>query len=194
MAPREKVSRKVLPYPGMIYNAVKDRENNIVGVKLAEARHRVGLTLDELADRLQQYEVFIKRAGINKWENGASLPNVYQLIALCKALEIEDGLSYFMGDMAKRQQLNEIGLKKVAEYKADLIASGLYKPMVLNEAPIRYITMPVSTLTASAGHGDMLNEENFTQEQFPESFVPDRADFGIRVHGDSMEPVYHDGL
>ena len=28
---------------------------------------------------------------------------------------------------------------------------------------------------------------------FPEDKVPDGADFGIRVSGDSMEPVYHDG-
>ena len=28
---------------------------------------------------------------------------------------------------------------------------------------------------------------------FPEASIPEGADFGIRVAGDSMEPVYHDG-
>ena len=28
---------------------------------------------------------------------------------------------------------------------------------------------------------------------FPESSVPEGAEFGLRVSGDSMEPVYHDG-
>ena len=28
---------------------------------------------------------------------------------------------------------------------------------------------------------------------FPESSVPSGADFGLRVSGDSMEPVYHNG-
>ena len=28
---------------------------------------------------------------------------------------------------------------------------------------------------------------------FPEKSVPKGADFGVRVSGDSMEPVYHDG-
>ena len=28
---------------------------------------------------------------------------------------------------------------------------------------------------------------------FPENAVPPDADFGVRVSGDSMEPVYHDG-
>ena len=28
---------------------------------------------------------------------------------------------------------------------------------------------------------------------FPESSIPDGAEFGVRVSGDSMEPVYHDG-
>ena len=34
---------------------------------------------------------------------------------------------------------------------------------------------------------------NFETISFPKSAVPDRADFGVRVCGDSMEPVYHDG-
>ena len=29
--------------------------------------------------------------------------------------------------------------------------------------------------------------------RFPKSTVPSGADFGVRVNGDSMEPVYHDG-
>ena len=29
--------------------------------------------------------------------------------------------------------------------------------------------------------------------RFPEASIPERAEFGVRVSGDSMEPVYHDG-
>ena len=38
-----------------------------------------------------------------------------------------------------------------------------------------------------------LDEENFEMISFPEDKVPADADFGVRVSGDSMEPVYHDG-
>ena len=34
---------------------------------------------------------------------------------------------------------------------------------------------------------------NFEMVSFPESSIPDGAEFGVRVSGDSMEPVYHDG-
>ena len=53
--------------------------------------------------------------------------------------------------------------------------------------------MPVSLLPASAGTGAFLEEENFEMVSFPASAVPQKADFGVRVSGDSMEPVYHDG-
>ena len=53
--------------------------------------------------------------------------------------------------------------------------------------------MPVSYLPASAGTGVFLDEENFETVSFPEASVPERADFGVRVSGDSMEPVYRDG-
>ena len=52
--------------------------------------------------------------------------------------------------------------------------------------------MPVSTLAVSAGPGEFLDEDGFEMIQFPKSAVPNGADFGVRVNGDSMEPVYHD--
>ena len=56
-----------------------------------------------------------------------------------------------------------------------------------------YLDMPVSDLPVSAGTGAFLDEGNFEMVSFPESRIPDGAEFGVRVSGDSMEPVYHDG-
>jgi SOS-response transcriptional repressor LexA len=58
---------------------------------------------------------------------------------------------------------------------------------------IKFIEMPVSNLAVSAGTGEFLDEGNFEMVSFPESSVPEGAEFGLRVSGDSMEPVYHDG-
>ena len=58
---------------------------------------------------------------------------------------------------------------------------------------IRYLDMPVSDLPVSAGTGAFLDEGNFKMVSFPESSIPDGGEFGVRVSGDSMEPVYHDG-
>ena len=115
------------------------------------------------------------------------LPNAYQFIALCRILGIEDCMVGMESVL-----LNDTGLQKLNEYKMDLIASGRYRP-----APERYtetyIEMPVSTLAVSAGVGEFLDEGGFEMIRFPKSAVPSNADFGVRVNGDSMEPVYHDG-
>ena len=120
-----------------------------------------------------------------------AVPSAYQLLAVCAALHLEDGFDYFVSN-TKRPLLNAEGRRKVKEYREDLIASGKYRevPPVLE---IRYLDMPVSDLPVSAGTGAFLDEGNFEMVSFPESSIPDGAEFGVRVSGDSMEPVYHDG-
>ena len=100
-------------------------------------------------------------------------------------------LSQFIGDYVP--ELNDEGLRKVAAYKADLIATGKYKPAQKSSNIIKFIEMPVSNLAVSAGTGEFLEEGNFEMVSFPESMVPKGAEFGLRVSGDSMEPVYQDG-
>ena len=53
--------------------------------------------------------------------------------------------------------------------------------------------MPVSLLSVSAGTGEFMDENNFETISFPEDTVPYGAEFGVRVAGDSMEPVYQNG-
>lgn len=45
----------------------------------------------------------------------------------------------------------------------------------------------------AAGAGEILQEENFDKITFPEIEVPENADFGVYVSGDSMEPEYFHG-
>ena len=78
-------------------------------------------------------------------------------------------------------------------YRDDLIASGKYRPQSKDDNQIRYISKAVSNLCVSAGTGAFLDEGNYEMVSFPENAVPPDADFGVRVSGDSMEPVYHDG-
>ena len=173
------------------YNAIKEKELNIVGARIAEARKKRGYTLATFSEHLAGFGVNISRGAAGKWETGETVPNAYQLLAICNALGMEDRLSCFMENYAPA--LNDAGLRKVEEYKADLVASGKYKPEPLVAPLIQYIDMPVSTLAVSAGTGEFLAEGNFEMISFPTDKVPDGADFGIRVSGDSMEPVYHDG-
>lgn len=170
------------------YNVVEERENNSIGRELAAARKRLKLSLAGLRDRLAEYGVKVQIAAISKWETGENVPSAYQLMALCYALEIRDVLDVFGCD----PPLDEVGLRKLESYRDDLIASGRYRPERPAE-PIRYVEMPVSLLTVSAGTGAFLDEGSFETVSFPESSIPQGAEFGVRVSGDSMEPVYHDG-
>lgn len=176
------------------YDTVKERQENIIGLRIQEARTRRGLSLAELSSLLAENGLSIQRQGIGKWEAGISVPNAYQLLALCDTLQIEEGIAFFTGKREQFGELDDIGLRKLEEYRDDLIASGRYKRYkVERQSKIEYIDMRIGLLPASAGTGAFLDEELFETMRFPANTVPANADFGVRVQGDSMEPVYHDG-
>lgn len=174
-----------------LYNAATEQENNIVGQHIAKARNQAGISLAKFSTLLESYGVNVSAAAISKWELGKAVPSAYQLLAVSQALQMEDDLYQYTSTYVPA--LNEAGLKKVAEYKADLIASGKYKPAAKHKNIIKYVDMPVSNLAVSAGTGEFLDEGNFEMISFPESAIPRGAEFGIRVNGDSMEPTYHHG-
>ena len=174
------------------YNATEEKAMNFIGSVIASCRNKKALSLVRLSVLLRDYGVNTSPAAISKWEMGGSTPNPYQLIALAQALEMDCDLSCFMSNGPKLE-LNEEGMKKLKDYKADLIATGRYKPEVKNRHIIKFVEMPVSNLAVSAGTGAFLDEGNYEMISFPESSVPDKADFAVRVSGDSMEPVYQDG-
>ena len=162
------------------------KEHNLIGKRIAVARHEKGMSLSECVSALEKHGVMISGKGLNKWERGENTPNAYQLMGVCHVLEIEDIYPKSL------PELNDIGLRKLAEYKADLIATRRYSPIPIT-GEIEYIEMPVSYLSASAGTGAFLDDANYEIISVPRASVPEGAVLGIRVSGDSMEPVYNDG-
>ena len=173
------------------YNAQEARRDNLIGRRLACARHDRGLSLQKFSQLLEDYGVSVSHVAIHKWEQGISSPNAYQLLAIAQALGFGGDLSWFLP--AEAEALNAEGLKKLSDYRTDLIASGRYQPQREAPSTIAYKEMPVSTLPVSAGPGAFLDEEQFEMIAFPEHTIPAGADFGVRISGDSMEPVYHHG-
>lgn len=49
--------------------------------------------------------------------------------------------------------------------------------------------MKISLLSTSAGTGDLLDDENFEEVEVFDP-VPETADFGVYLNGDSMEPQF----
>lgn len=159
---------------------------NYIGGRIAEARREAGWSLDQFSRELAPCGLKIARQGLSKWETGETVPNGYQLMAVCRVLGLRDILTEY------EPELDDDGLRKLADYRADLIASGRYAPAAAG-TEVEYIEMPVCYLPASAGPGSFLDDEAYEMMSFPRIAVPAGAERGIRVSGDSMEPVYHDG-
>lgn len=163
------------------YNAAKDRECNYIGnqIRAAQKKHEIELGAAQ-SDLNGIWRGHWARCGEQVGKGYIDSKCVSAFGRLC-ALHLEDGFDYFVSN-TKRPLLNAEGRRKVKEYREDLIASGKYRevPPVLE---IRYLDMPVSDLPVSAGTGAFLDEGNFEMVSFPESSIPDGAEFGVRVSG-----------
>lgn len=168
------------------FDAEQARKDNYIGKRISAARRDAGMSQGEFCAALAARGVSVTDKSLSKWELGTTVPNVYQLMAVCHVLKLRDLLTEY------EPELNDAGIRKLAEYKADLIASGRYAPASL-VAEAEYIEMPVCYLPASAGPGAFLDDDAYELLSFPRIAVPEGAERGIRVSGDSMEPVFHDG-
>lgn len=109
------------------YNAESEKSSNYIGKLITRSRNDKGLSLVRFSKVLKDYGVSATASAIQKWENGSTTPNPYQLVAITQALQMDCDLSLFMST-GPAPELNAEGMRKVADYKADLIASGRYKP------------------------------------------------------------------
>ena len=164
-----------------------------LGETLGTLRRQAGLSQTELAARLAAYGVDVTNRAVSKWENGLTQPSAEQLLALCRVLEPVNAVGALFGQRGGLLRgLNELGVRKVREYADLLRASGLYPAAdaTAAEAPTR--VLPLYTLAVSAGTGQFLDSDDF-ESVIVGADVPDTADYGVRVAGNSMEPRYQDG-
>ena len=161
-----------------------------LGEKLTALRRRAGLSQKALAERLALYGVTVTNQAVSKWEKGLTQPNADQFLALCRALDAENiGAEFFGRRGGMLRDLNDAGVRKLREYADLLRASGLYA-LPPEERSER--VLPLYSLAVSAGTGQFLDSEDF-ESVIVGADVPDTADYGVRVAGNSMEPRYQDG-
>ena len=161
-----------------------------IGEKLAALRRRAGLSQKELAERLAAYGVNVSNQAVSKWEKGLTQPNADQFLALCRTLDAENiGAEFFGRRSGMLRGLNDEGVRKLREYADLLRASGLYA-LPAEEHAER--VLPLYSLAVSAGTGQFLDSDDF-ESVIVGADVPETADYGVRVAGDSMEPRYADG-
>ena len=160
-----------------------------IGAVITEARERSGLSQSELASRLAMLGVSVTNQAVSKWENNQTQPNASQLMVVCAALGIDDPLSEFTdGRLGCFRGLNFEGRRKMEEYHRLLLESGRYAKEKRAE---KTRMLPLYSIAVSAGTGQFLDGENYEMVEVGQE-VPEGSNFGVRVAGDSMEPMYHD--
>lgn len=163
-----------------------------LGKTIARHRKEHRLKQSQLAEKLTWYDIFVKPNTVSAWESGISQPSSKQLLAICEILNIYDIYSEFIGTNPDNpfRNLNEEGVNKALDYTRLLEKSGDYR---MGEViPINVIRERKVYYTAvSAGNGSFLDGEDY--EMYSSAGIPEKADFGVHVSGDSMEPRFHDG-
>lgn len=106
-------------------------------------------------------------------------------VALAKALGFEDVAVLYLDSEPK---LNQAGQQRLGEYRSMLLHTAEFteKP-----EPILRL-LPVYLQPASAGTGQWLDDDAQEMTEVDES-VPAKAEFGVRIAGDSMEPRFVNG-
>lgn len=161
-----------------------------IGKVLEERRSALGLSQSALAGMLERYGVQVTKHAVTKWETGRVIPNGVQLLALCRALEIRDVMGAFCPESGSLLAgLNRKGRERVAEYVSLLRLSGEFRAEDERAVPLR--VLPLYDLAVSAGTGQLLDGEHYELSEVGDE-VPEGADYGVRIAGDSMEPRFHD--
>lgn len=165
-----------------------------IGDVIAKKRKEAGISQTGLAERLLEYDIHVKNAAISSWEKNVNTPTAYQLLAICEILAIRDIYAEFIGgdDGNIFDGLNHSGIQRAKEYIDLLKKSEEFSENKSVEKPLKFFRrMPIAVLPASAGTGEMIDEELFEEQEF--EHVPEDAEFGVRLNGDSMEPTFHNG-
>lgn len=165
-----------------------------IGEIIAKSREEKNISQKELAGMLSKEGIQVTNQAVSKWENGSTFPNAVQFLALCKTLHITDIYGTFIDKQYQTpfDALNAEGKKKAEEYIDLLHRSGLYaeEPIVPKIVSLR--RLPLYHISVSAGTGQFLDSDHYDMIEVGEE-VPESANFGVRIAGDSMHPRFIDG-
>ena len=181
------------------FNIQEAAKNNLLGAKLAKARKEQKIRQGEFVQQLKDYGIDMSSSSYSCWETGARTPNAYQLLALCRALDIDDVMGYFLDGTIRESGvdlLNEEGQELVRQYVRLLNKSGEYNRFTeaeyeeSNESE-NIIEFDLYLQAASAGTGQFLDNDVHERLSLPRSIVPAGTEFALRISGDSMEPAFY---
>ncbi|MFR7500880.1 XRE family transcriptional regulator [uncultured Ruminococcus sp.] len=172
-----------------------------IGSRIKEKRESIGMTQEELAA-----ELGVSKGAIGNYESGNSYPKIDNMIQLFKALKTD--ANYIFQDetvqkevtLSSKEQTVIKKYRKLDNYGIDAVDGVLDVEYIrcTNPAPSQSQphtwTICYSEYKASAGTGVMLDSyERMERLDVLDTPAARRADYGLMISGNSMEPTYHDG-
>lgn len=172
----------------------------MIGNKIRELRKKHNLTLDELANNLNNRypdTMNFNKGKISKWENDKEEPRLSSVRVLADYFDVP--LDYFNGNEAKilpiYNKLEEPRQEKVLSYAKEQLEeqenSNIISMFDKPQDDEDYITDYVEGLVA-AGHGTFQEDNLHMEVRLRANDVPNEYDTIAKVAGDSMEPLIED--
>lgn len=174
----------------------------MIGTKIRELRKNNKLTLEELADVLNQKypnTINFNKGKISKWENNKEEPRLSSVKIIADFFDVP--LDYFNDTpdshpeiLTIYNQLEEPKQEKVLDYAKEQLEEQNNSEIVsIFDKPQDedYITDYVEGLVA-AGHGTFQEDNLHMEVKLRAEDVPENYDTIAKVAGDSMEPLIED--
>ena len=149
---------------------------------LKEKRLEKNMTLEQVGNL-----VGVGKSTVRKWENGM-IENMGRdkIVALSKALDISP-----LDILGLEKESSEISIESIYSQLIPIRQQKVYeyaeKQLEEQNGKVVPLLGGVAANPAELAYGDTAAEE------VAEYNVPEKADCALVVHGDSMEPDYHDG-
>lgn len=160
-----------------------------IGALITQYRKEAGLTLDELSERSG-----ISKSTINKIIAGTSkAPTLDTVRALAKAMG--KTLNDFDDNEKRASTISVEALKIARKYEGlNNTSRGAVQALIdyyETKSEVRMKSIPLFGQSMAAGFG----EPDFGTDWFDAVDVPEntKADFAVKVHGESLAPYFHDG-
>ena len=179
---------------------------NMAGVAYGElirnSRREKGMSQEELGALAR-----VGKNAVGAWEAGRSRPDLSSVPVICETLGIPIheffGIPEAEGSRPEKQNTDEAirpftaRFSRLNEYHRQVILREMDVLIDMQEkpaAPVRKLVQIYrNDLAACAGPSWGIGEDSGEPVWLYEDSVTSRADEIIRVSGDSMEPLYHDG-
>ena len=172
----------------------------MIGNKIRELRKKHNLTLDELANNLNNRypeTMNFNKGKISKWENDKEEPRLSSVKILADYFDVP--LDYFNGNEVEilpiYNKLEKPRQEKVLDYAKEQLeeqnSSKIVSIFDKSQDDENYITDYVEGLVA-AGHGTFQEDNLHMEVRLRSEDVPEDYDTIAKVAGDSMEPMIED--